>query len=431
MTSGTSVLSLDPISLVSGEVVLPGSKSLSNRVLLLSLLAEGTTTVTHLLESDDVRWMVEALKTLGIPFMEQRDQQKIEITGCGGFFPVNQATLFLGNAGTAMRSLTAALTLGQGTFILDGVERMRERPIGDLVEGLQQLGANLGCAHSNGCPPIEIEACGLRGGTAVIGGSVSSQFLSALLMVAPYAEEDVHIMIKDRLVSKPYVAMTLKLMQQFGVTVAQKNYQEFHILGRQRYRSPGFFAVEGDASSASYFLAGAAITGGTVTVHGCGSQSVQGDVHFADVLEHMGAQVTWGTHSITVTGGSLQGVDISMGDMPDAAMTLAVVALFAKGKTAIRDIYNWRLKETERMVAVRTELEKLGALVEEGSDYLIITPPEQIHSAAIDTYEDHRMAMAFSLAACGSSSIQIRNPECVSKTFPDYFKVFNSLIIKN
>jgi len=420
-------LILAPIKRISGRVDLPGSKSLSNRVLLLSMLAEGTTQIQNLLDSDDVRYMIGALEKLGITLQETREKNEISVEGCSGGIPNSDLELMLGNAGTAMRPLTAALTLGQGRYVLDGVPRMRERPIVDLVEGLQQLGAKVRLLNGPPGPPVEILAQGLPGGTARIKGSVSSQFLSAILMAAPGAEKDVTLEIDDTLVSMPYVEMTLALMERFGVHVENRDFQEFHIPGKQTYHSPGDFFVEGDASSASYFLAGAAITGGTVTVLGCGTESLQGDSKFAEVLEQMGAETQWQPHSVTVRGNTLKGVDLDMNRMPDAAMTLAVAALFAEGTTKIRNVYNWRLKETERMKAVTTELRKLGAEVEEGDDYLIIDPPDQIQSTEIETYDDHRMAMAFSLAACGAESVTILDPGCVSKTFPDYFEVLKSV----
>ena len=420
-------LILAPIKRISGRVDLPGSKSLSNRVLLLSMLAEGTTRIQNLLDSDDVRYMIGALEKLGITLQETREKNEISVEGCSGRIPNSDLELMLGNAGTAMRPLTAALTLGQGRYVLDGVPRMRERPIVDLVEGLQQLGAKVRLLNGPPGPPVEILAQGLPGGTARIKGSVSSQFLSAILMAAPGAEKDVTLEIDDTLVSVPYVEMTLALMERFGVHVENRDFQEFHIPGKQTYHSPGDFFVEGDASSSSYFLAGAAITGGTVTVLGCGTESLQGDSKFAEVLEQMGAETQWQPHSVTVRGNTLKGVDLDMNRMPDAAMTLAVAALFAEGTTKIRNVYNWRLKETERMKAVTTELRKLGAEVEEGDDYLIIDPPDQIQSTEIETYDDHRMAMAFSLAACGAESVTILDPGCVSKTFPDYFEVLKSV----
>ena len=419
-------LTLSPIQKISGSVVLPGSKSLSNRILLLSMLSEGKTEIQNLLDSDDVRRMVEALETLGIQLEENRAENLITVSGTSGIIPVKEATLMLGNAGTAIRPLTAAMTLGHGRFVLDGVQRMRERPIIDLINGLSQLGANLRCINGTDCPPVEVIADGLPGGITRLSGAISSQYLTAILLAAPYADKEVQIEITDKLVSVPYVEMTLRLMQSFGVSVNHENFRLFHI-PRQTYRSPGNIFVEGDASSASYFLAGAAITKGTVTVKGCGTDSLQGDARFAEVLEKMGAKVEWEPQQVKLTGNSLNGIDVDMNQMPDAAMTLAVAALFASGPTAIRNIYNWRVKETERLQAVSTELRKLGAEVEEGYDYLVIQPPEQIRKAEIDTYDDHRMAMAFSLAACGESPMTINNPGCVSKTFPDYFEVLDGL----
>ena len=419
-------LTLSPIKNISGTVDLPGSKSLSNRILLLSMLAEGHTEIHNLLDSDDTRRMVEALKTLGVEVLEDRNQNRISVYGTSGTIPVTEATLMLGNAGTVIRPLTAALTIGKGCFVLDGVQRMRERPIIDLVDGLKQLGAEVSCINGTDSPPIEVIANGLPGGTTLLSGAISSQYLSSILMAAPYAKTEVQIEITDKLVSVPYVEMTLQLMLLFGVSVENDKFKHFRVPSMP-YRSPGKIYVEGDASSASYFLAGAAISGGPVTVKGCGTESLQGDSRFAEVLEKMGANVEWSEREISVSGSSLNGIDVDMNMMPDAAMTLAVAALFASGQTAIRNIHNWRVKETERLKAVSTELRKLGAEVEEGEDYLVINPPKKIKNAEIDTYEDHRMAMAFSLAACGDASVTINDPGCVSKTFPEYFEVFSGL----
>ena len=424
--SSKDKLTLSPINEISGIVNLPGSKSLSNRILLLSMLAEGQTEIHNLLDSDDVRMMVEALEILGIQFEEKRAENLISVSGTAGKIPVSEATLMLGNAGTAIRPLTAAMTLGYGRFVLDGVTRMRERPIIDLVDGLSQLGANLRCLNDTDCPPVEVIADGLPGGKTRLSGAISSQYLTAILLVAPYAKSEVEIEIIDKLVSVPYVEMTMRLMRHFGVSVNHKDFQTFQI-PRQNYQSPGKLYVEGDASTASYFLAGAAITGGSVTVKGCGTESIQGDSRFAEVLEQMGAKVDWGARQVKLTGSTLNGIDVDMNQMPDAAMTLAVTALFASGPTAIRNIYNWRVKETERLKAVSTELRKLGAEVEEGQDYLVIHPPTRVKIASINTYDDHRMAMSFSLVACGKSSVPICNPDCVSKTFPDYFEVLAGL----
>ena len=429
----TEQLRLDPIRRISGSITLPGSKSLSNRVLLLAMLSEGETLIENLLDSDDVRRMVDALAKLKISYEEDRPNKKIRVRGVVGRIPVVEAKLFLGNAGTAIRPLTAALTLGHGRFVLDGIERMRERPIQDLLEGLNQLGAHVRSIYNTGCPPVEIIADGLLGGVTELSGAISSQYLSAILLTSPYAKTPVEIRIRDHLVSIPYVEMTIRLMSRFGVNVVvSEDFRNFYINAPQNYQSPETYFVEGDASSASYFLAGAAITGGSVTVVGCGTESLQGDAQFAKVLEMMGAEVGWQANKITVQGsGNLKGIDMDMNEMPDAAMTLAVTALFAKGTTAIRNIYNWRLKETERLKAVSCELKKLGASVDEGEDYLIIAPPRELMPAKISTYDDHRMAMAFSLAACGEVPITILNPTCVNKTFPDYFNQLSELTISN
>lgn len=429
-------LKVEPVKVMSGVVKLPGSKSLSNRILLLAALAEGTTTVKNLLDSDDIRYMVGALKALGVKLEERWEEGVMVVEGCGGRFPSEGAELFLGNAGTAMRPLTAAVAAaGRGRFVLDGVPRMRERPISDLVDGLVQLGVAAKCTLGTGCPPVEINAQGLPSGVVRLSGAVSSQYLTALLMAAPLAtgSEGIEIIITDELVSQPYVDMTVKLMERFGVVVNKiDGLKHMKIPPGQNYKSPGEAYVEGDASSASYFLAGATLTGGTVTVEGCGSESLQGDVRFAEVMGLMGAQVEWAPYSIKITGpprDQLKGIDHNCNDIPDAAMTAAVVALYAQGPTAIRDVYNWRVKETERMKAIVTELTKLGAVVEEGRDYCIITPPKEVKSnIAIDTYDDHRMAMAFALVSCGGVPVIINDPGCTRKTFPTYFKVFESVV---
>lgn len=434
---------LQPIKEISGNVKLPGSKSLSNRILLLAALSEGTTVLDNLLDSEDIHYMLGALKTLGLRVEADKGTKRAIVEGSGGLFPVgkeskDEVQLFLGNAGTAMRPLTAAVTVagGNSSYVLDGVPRMRERPIGDLVAGLKQLGADVECFLGTNCPPVRVIAKGgLPRGKVKLSGSVSSQYLTALLMAAPLALGDIEIEIVDKLISVPYVEMTLKLMERFGVSVEHSDsWDRFLVRGGQKYKSPGNAYVEGDASSASYFLAGAAVTGGTVTVEGCGTSSLQGDVKFAEVLEKMGAKVSWTENSVTVTGPPrdssgrkhLKPVDVNMNKMPDVAMTLAVVALFADGPTAIRDVASWRVKETERMIAICTELTKLGATVEEGPDYCVITPPEKLNIAAIDTYDDHRMAMAFSLAACGDVPVTIKDPGCTRKTFPDYFDVLKT-----
>jgi len=421
-------LTLKPISRIDGEINLPGSKSMSNRALLLAALAEGTTTITNLLESDDTRHMLNALKQLGITYRLSKEKQEATVEGnAGPICSEEPQELFLGNAGTAMRPLTAALTLGKGSYTLTGEPRMKERPIGHLVDALRQVGATIAYLENDGYPPLHIEADGLKGGDVEINGAISSQFLTALLMAAPMAQEDMSIRIIGELVSKPYIDITLDMMKRFGVDVIHENYERFHVQGGQHYRSPGTFLVEGDASSASYFLAAAAIKGGRVKVTGIGKKSIQGDVAFAEVLEKMGAKVEWGDDFVAVSRGELHGIDMDFNHIPDAAMTIATTALFAKGTTVLRNIYNWRVKETDRLSAMATELRKVGAEVEEGEDYLKITPPAQLKHAAIDTYDDHRMAMCFSLLALDPVSVTINEPECTAKTFPTYFETLEKI----
>jgi len=425
-----NTLTLKPIRKINGEVNLPGSKSLSNRALLLAALAEGTTKITNLLESDDTRHMLNALKQLGIEYRLSEDKTECIVVGNGG--PINSESfeeLFLGNAGTAMRPLCAALCLGKGSYLLTGEPRMKERPIGHLVDALRQAGASINYIETEGYPPIQIEARGLSAGNVEIEGAISSQFLTALLLASPMVKEDMTISIIGELVSKPYIDITLHIMKEFGVDVINDNYEKFSIKGGQTYKAVDSFMVEGDASSASYFLAAAAIKGGTVKVTGIGKNSIQGDVAFADVLEKMGAKVEWGDDFVSVTKRELNAVDMDFNHIPDAAMTIATTALFAKGTTTLRNIYNWRVKETDRLFAMATELRKVGAEVEEGEDYLKITPPKQLKHADIDTYDDHRMAMCFSLLALDPVSVTINEPECTAKTFPTYFDVLESISV--
>ncbi|MBV7315237.1 3-phosphoshikimate 1-carboxyvinyltransferase [Shewanella sp. NIFS-20-20] len=421
-------LFLSPVHAISGEINIPGSKSISNRALLLATLATGTTRLTNLLDSDDIRHMLNALKQLGVNYRLSENNTVCEIEGLGGTLNSQQPLqLFLGNAGTAMRPLCAALTLGQGQFTLEGEPRMEERPIGDLVDALRALGADIRYLKQQGFPPITINATGLNGGDVSIDGSLSSQFLTALLMVAPLAKGAVNIQISGELVSKPYIDITLDLMAKFGVYVDNQDYQHFAIAADQGYRSPGQVLVEGDASSASYFLAAGAIAGPAVKVTGIGRHSIQGDIKFADALAAMGADIEWGDDYIIARRANLHAIDMDMNHIPDAAMTLATTALFATGTTCLRNIYNWRIKETDRLAAMACELRKVGAQVEEGQDYICITPPAIIHTAAIDTYNDHRMAMCFSLLSFAKEGITINDPECTSKTFPQYFQEFSRL----
>ena len=422
-------LTLPPTHALAGEIRLPGSKSISNRALLLAALAEGQTHISNLLRSDDTEYMLAALRQLGISIDESSSgSDEVLVAGVAGPLVTSDQThnLQLGLAGTALRPLAAALTLGRGHFTLDGSARMRERPIAHLVDGLRQLGATIGYLDAEGYPPIEIHGSGLTGGSARIPGNISSQFLTSILLAAPLARTPVDITIDGEQVSKPYLDITLGMMRQFGVSASHENHQRFHV-SPAPYVSPGRFLVEGDASAASYFLAAGAIAGTGVTVHGVGQATTQGDIRFLDVLRQMGANVNVDETSVTVKPAALNGVDLDLNHIPDAAMTVAILALFAKGRTTIRNIYNWRVKETDRLDAMARELRKLGASVEEGQDYLTIDPTTPFTTATIDTYGDHRMAMCFSLAALGGVPVTINDPDCVAKTFPHYFAEFARL----
>jgi len=416
-------LTLNPINKVEGEIFLPGSKSLSNRALLIAALANGTTKITNLLVSEDIEHMLNALKSLGIEYTLSECGTECVVVGNNGFFNTTEPLeLFLGNAGTAMRPLCAALAASNGEFVLTGEPRMKERPIGHLVNALSQLNADTQYLENTDYPPLKISGKALSGKVVTIDGSISSQFLTAILMITPLLKTDTEISIEGELVSKPYIDITLNIMSRFGIDVQNNGYQSFTVKGNQSYQAVEKYMVEGDASSASYFLAAGAIKGGEVTVHGVGKLSVQGDKYFADVLEKMGATVIWSDESITVIGQPLQGVDMDMNHIPDAAMTIATTALFAKGPTTIRNIYNWRVKETDRLSAMATELRKVGAEVVEGEDFISITPPASLIHADIDTYNDHRVAMCFSLIALSDTPVTINDPKCTAKTFPDYFE---------
>ncbi|HET7199268.1 MAG TPA: 3-phosphoshikimate 1-carboxyvinyltransferase [Burkholderiales bacterium] len=413
-------LDLDPIARAAGTVKMPGSKSISNRVLLLAALADGETRVDDLLDSDDTAVMLGALARLGVK-IEREPGGTALVHGVNGGFPSKSADLYLGNAGTAFRPLVAALAVNGGEYRLSGVPRMHERPIGDLVEALRRLGADIAYLEKDGFPPLLIRPRVIRGGPARVRGSVSSQYLSALLMALPLAGAQRDVEIEGELVSKPYVEITLNLMSRFGVPVAREGWRRFTLPARG-YASPGKIRVEGDASSASYFLAAGAIGGGPVRVEGVGRSSIQGDVRFAEVLENMGAKISMGENWIEASGrGKLKAIDADLNHIPDAAMTAAVAAVFAEGASTLRNIANWRVKETDRIAAMASELRKLGAAVEEGADFLRVTPPAKLKAATIDTYDDHRMAMSFSLAALGGVRVRINDPECVGKTFPGYF----------
>lgn len=426
-------IDLPPLLSAQGTIRLPGSKSISNRVLLLAALAEGGTEVCDLLESDDTARMLEALETLGVS-VQSLGGNAYRVCGAGGAFPVKNAELFLGNAGTAFRSLTAALALSGGHYSLSGVPRMHERPIGDLVNALRELGADISYVGNDSFPPLKIRPANIRSGDVVhVGGDVSSQFLTGLLMALPLAGCETTVEVVGELVSRPYIEITLAIMARFGVQVQREGWQRFTVPAGSIYRSPGVIHVEGDASSASYFLALGAIGGGPVRVEGVGRDSIQGDVRFVDALLQMGARIEMGSNWIEASApitGTLCGIELDCNHIPDAAMTLATTALFAEGSTTLSNIASWRVKETDRIAAMATELRKLGAAVEEGADFIRVTPPHASFLTpytGIDTYDDHRIAMCFSLASM-ATTIRINDPACVAKTFPDYFEQFSSVV---
>lgn len=424
-----SFIQLPALSSYNGEIRLPGSKSITNRVFLMSALAKGSTHLRNLLKSDDTRYMGEALQKLGVKIDISNDGRDAVVHGNAGAISVDSPVeLFLGNAGTAMRSLTAALALGKGEFHLHGEERMSERPIRDLVDALRTLGADIDYEESEGYPPVCIKANGLNGGDVSVRGNISSQYLSALLICAPYCRAPLHIHVEGELISVPYVELTLEIMKQFGIEVRQENMTDFYV-PQGVYSFSGEFLVEGDASSASYPLAAAAIAKGKVRVLGVGSESDQGDVAFAEVLRKMGARVTIGPDWIECDGSgcTLHGIDMNLNDIPDAAMTVSVLALFADGPSKISGIASWRVKETDRIAAISAELQKVGATVTSDMDCISIVPPETLLPATIETYNDHRMAMCFSLVALGGVPIKIMDPACVNKTYPQYFEDFNRL----
>jgi len=415
---------------VQGDVRLVGSKSITNRALLLAAVSSGETQLENMLISDDINYMLKALEQLGVSLDKDLDNLRCGVKGGDALKTVGgEHEIYVGNAGTVVRPLTALLAQCEGIFTIKGDARMYERPIGDLVDALRQLGAKIDYLGTEGYPPLRIQGGEFSGNTVSVRGNMSSQYLTSLLMTLPLRGIDTTINIDGDLVSKPYIDITTKMMASFGVEVENNNYQSFFIKGGQNYQAPGAYEVEGDASAASYFVGLAAISG-KVRIHGAGSESMQGDVEFAKVAEQMGAKLTWGPNWLEVEQGELVGIDVDLNHIPDAAMTLATMALFAKGPTAIHNVYTWRLKETDRLAAMATELRKVGAEVEEGEDYIIINPPAQIQHAAIDTYDDHRMAMCFSLLQFADCGVTINDPGCTSKTFPTYFSVLDGITTK-
>ncbi len=416
-----SILVVQPSGPVQGTVTPPGSKSYTNRALVVAALARGTSVITNVLDADDTRYMVQALSQLGFQVEADFDGSRVVVHGSGGEVPAAEAELYVGNAGTAMRFLTALVSLGRGRYRLDGNERMRERPMGDLLRALRELDVQVRGERGGGnCPPVVVEGSGLCGGRVRLSGSVSSQFLSALLMVAPYASGLVTVEVDGPLVSKGYVDMTLAVMDAFGVPVGRSDHRQFVVDVPQWYRGTDY-AVEPDASSASYFFAAAAVTGGRVRVEGLDLSSLQADVHLVDVLGEMGCRVVRGDGSVEVSGGELRGGTWDLNLMSDVVPTLAAVACFADGPTTVTNVAHIRVKETDRIQALTAELRRLGATVEEREDGLTIEPGE-LHGAEVETYDDHRMAMSLALVGLRVPGVRIKNPACVTKTYPDFFE---------
>ena len=411
------MIEIQPVKKVSGTLTVPGSKSYTNRALLIAALANGVSCLEKPLVSDDTKYMIQALKGFGIKVEEEPNS--FIVSGKAGKLIAPEEDIFVGNAGTAMRFLTTFAALVKGKVHLDGDERMRERPLADLLKCLRQMGIKAIPLYHNGCPPIDIESDGIPGGEVTLAGNKSSQYLTSLLLSAPYFKNDTSIIIEGDLTSKSYADITLDIMQTFGVTAKNDNYQKFSVQAGQVYK-PQTYKIEGDWSSASYFLAAAAVTKGDITLSGVNPDSVQGDAEFPDVLEKMGCEVKKTADSLQLKGNSLNGITINMNNMPDAVQTLAVIALFAKGKTVIEGIGNLRIKETNRIEALANELGRLGAEVEAGEDFLIVKPGEY-QGAEIETYNDHRMAMSFAVAGLKIPGVKIKDPKCVEKSFPDFF----------
>lgn len=431
MISLTQFLEIPALGHAQGTLRLPGSKSITNRALLLSALARGNTKLHHLLWSDDTRYMSDALKALGIGIGLSDDCTEAVVCGQGGNFTAKHAELFIGNSGTSIRFLTAASALACGDYTFTGVDRMKERPIRDLVEALAQIGAKVEYLEREGFPPILLHANGLEGGTLHVRGNISSQYLTAILLAAPCMKSPLTIEVDGDLISKPYVEMTVRMMTQFGASVENLDFKKFRV-ENSGYTSPGEYDIEGDASSASYALAAAAISDGSVTLEGLGEKSIQGDIRFVELLCEMGAQISFDGNSVTCSKGTfpLNAIDKDLSAIPDAAMTAAVLCLFARGTSRIRGIRSWKVKETDRILAMQTELLKVGAKVLATDDSLTITPPEIFLPATFHTYQDHRMAMCLSLVAFGLKAcdrIRILDPRCVEKTYPAYWKDFSAL----
>jgi len=424
-------LHLAPRSACSGTVTLPGSKSISNRALLMAALCGQPVTLKNVLESDDTARMIDALTTLGVS-VKRSDlhPSEYQVEGCGGRWQPAHNELYLGNAGTAVRPLVAVLAASLSNtqvMRLDGNARMRERPIAALIDSLTAAGANIQCQAEQGFLPLTIES-GFKGGEVTIDGSASSQYISALLMALPLLAEDSELLLVNEVISVPYIELTLSMLRDFGIQIDKHSDRHYKIPGRQSYRSPGSYFVEGDASGASYWIGAAAISGGPITIYGVGKNSIQGDVHFAELAQQMGANVEMLDNAIRVSRSTeLKAIDVDCNDLPDAAMTLAPMALFAQGTTVIRNVASWRVKETDRLAAMAAELRKVGAQVEEGEDYLSVMAPAHWQHALLDTYDDHRMAMCSALIAFSPVGVSINDPQCCSKTYPQFFDEFSRL----
>jgi 3-phosphoshikimate 1-carboxyvinyltransferase len=419
-------ITIRPSGPLRGSIWPPGSKSITNRALVCAALANGESQLSGALDSEDTQVMIDSLRRLGVPIDFDAASEVIRVTGAGGPIEADDVELFIGNSGTTIRFLTALATLGRGRIRLDGVERMRQRPIGDLLNTLNALGADTRSERGDGCPPVIVNARGLPGGSATVRGDISSQFLSALLMAAPLAQSDVELLVEGELVSRPYVEMTLAVMEAFGARVECIDSSRFCLPARQSYQGREY-AIEPDASAASYFFAAAAITGGRITVEGLARDSLQGDVAFCDCLEQMGSAIEYGRDHITATGGLLRGIETNMNAISDTVQTLAAVALFADGPTTITGVGHIRHKETDRIADLARELRKIGAQVDELPDGLKITPGER-QEAVIETYNDHRMAMSLALVGLGGPPVTITNPGCTAKTYPRFFDDLSRLI---
>ena len=416
-------LNIGPFQNFNGTLRVPGSKSISNRALLLAALSSERINLKHLLFSDDTLYMLKALETLGLSVQISDDKSDVFVQGVSGNFPNKKARFFLGNSGTSMRSLAAALCIHEGEYILEGEARMYERPIKDLADALKKLGAEISYLKNPGFPPLEIHGKGLLKNKVSVKGNISSQYLTALLLCAPFAETGLSICVDGELISKPYIEMTLSMMHHFGIEVQNNAFKEFKIPAGV-YKAPSVYEIEGDASSASYPLAAAAISKGYVKVEGLKKDSLQGDIFFAEILKEMGARIHYGENFIECSGADLHAINKNLNAIPDAAMTVAVLALFAKGTSTISGIKSWKVKETDRLSALSNELQKTGAKVSTTEDSITITPPEVLKGATFETYNDHRMAMCMSLVSLGNVPVRILNPSCVNKTYPEFFDDF-------